>query len=105
MLTLAQLTGAAVVLATFQVTFWLVSTAHVAALLGAVTAKGPAPFSTVTDMVASFTPPRPSRAVRRNCMVRSSDGSDSPVLLFDPSRMLFSVGKVRVAAAPGRCVR
>ena len=42
MLTLAQLTGAAVVLATFHVTFWLVSTVHVAALLGAVTAKGPA---------------------------------------------------------------
>lgn len=92
-------------MATFQVTSWLVPPVHATAVLGAVTAKGPELPSTVTVVEASFTPPRPSRAVRRNDMVRLIAGSASPMLLLDPSSMLLNVGKVRVGVTTGRYTR
>jgi hypothetical protein len=56
-LTLAQLTGDAVVLATFQVTVWEELPAHDTAVLGAVTEKGPDALETVTVISAKFVCP------------------------------------------------
>ena len=52
MLTFAQLTGAAVVFATFQVTFCALPPVQVIAVFGAVTWKGPAAVVTLTVAVA-----------------------------------------------------
>lgn len=53
-LTLLQLTGAAVVLATFQVTVWLLKPAQVTAVFGTVTWKGPAALTVVTRAVSKL---------------------------------------------------
>ena len=81
-LTFAALTGAAVVLATFQVTLRLVSAGTVTAVLGAVTANGPAAPAMVTVDVAVLMPPplaRLSRATTWNVIVRVIAGRSSPV--------------------------
>lgn len=51
-MTVAQLTGAAVVLATFQVTFCVLPPAQLIAVFGAVTKKGPATVVTLTMVLA-----------------------------------------------------
>src|SRR2546423_12191746 len=65
-LTLAQLTGAAVVLATFHVTVWVEPAAQLTAVLGAVTTNGPLVADTLTCIESELMPPpfeRLSRAV------------------------------------------
>lgn len=83
MRTFAVDTGEAVVFATFQVTVVAVPAAiETLVVFGAVTANGPAPFATVTTVVASFVPPPParlSRTVTRKVMVRFAFGRISPV--------------------------
>jgi hypothetical protein len=61
--TLAQLTGEAVVLATFQVTVCDELPAHDTAVLGAVTEKGPDVLVTVTVMSANWVCPMVTGAV------------------------------------------
>jgi len=61
--TLAQLTGAAVVLATFQVMVWEEPPAHDTAVLGEVTEKGPDELVTVTVMSAKLVCPMLTGAV------------------------------------------
>src|SRR6185436_11355884 len=81
-LTDAVATGAAFVPATLQVTACTVLPASVVAVLGNVTAKGPAAAVTVTCETAVATAPPPawlSRAVTRNAIARLVDGSTSPV--------------------------
>ena len=68
MSTAAQLTGAASVPATFQVTASVVRPIHdtsVIAEFGAVTWKGPVPVVSSSVVSALLTPPLPSRAVKR----------------------------------------
>ena len=68
MATFGQLTGAAVVLATFHVIDCVLLPVHDTAALGAVTWNGPAAVVTLNVMLDEFTPPPPirlSRAVRR----------------------------------------
>src|SRR5690349_12427026 len=90
--TVAALTGAAVVSATFQVT--VRDPDHVTPAAGAVTVNGPAACTTVTCVSAEFTPPPParlSRAVTRKFIVRFVVGSFSPATLV-PVRMLDNLG-------------
>lgn len=61
--TLAQLTGAAVVLATFQVTVWDEPPAHDTAVFGDVTEKGPDELLTVTVISAKLVCPTLTGAV------------------------------------------
>jgi hypothetical protein len=80
MSTAAQLTGAAVVLATFQATTSTVPWIQVTGVSGAVTLKGPAAETTFTTAMSDATPPPParlSRMVARNCMDRVVIGKDS----------------------------
>src|SRR5687768_14548798 len=82
MATFAALTGAAVVLATFHVTFSELKPATVTAVFGAVTRNGPAVADevTVVDAVAMAPPPaRLSRAVTWKVIVRLVVGRISPV--------------------------
>ena len=68
MATLVQLTGAAVVLATFHVTACAVLPVQETAVFGEVTWNGPAAVVTLKVTLAELTPPPPirlSRAVRR----------------------------------------
>lgn len=62
-LTLAQLTGVAVVLATFQVIVCVVPPVHDTAVLGAVTLKGPEVFVTVTTILVNWVCPTVTGAV------------------------------------------
>ncbi len=105
MVTLAQLTGAAVVFATFQVIVAvLVPLAfHVVGLFCEVMLKGPLEAATATE-VASQSKPLPdgllSRTVRRKFMVRATCGNISPKVwvLF---KISDSCGKVRVGLVVG----
>ena len=99
--TVAALTGAAVVPATFQVT--VRAPDQTTAVFGAVTTNGPAAPATVTVMSSVATPPPParwSRAVTRKCSVRDVVGSLSPttVVLFSNSDQR---GKVRAGLFVG----
>ena len=64
--TLAQLTGEAVVLATFQVMFWVEPPAHVTAVLGDVTLNGPDVLLTVTTTSEKAVWPTATGAVELN---------------------------------------
>src|SRR6476661_981833 len=96
MFTVAQLTGAAVVPATFQVTVWAAPPVQVTAVLGAVTTKGPAVLLTfrlrkALKSTPPITPAGPlcwSRAVQRNFSVRVTVGRRSPMLVVLASRLL-----------------
>ncbi len=113
MATLAQLTGAAVVDATFQVTVWPEPAAQETAVFGAVTWNGPAVEVTLTVIVSFWTPPPParlSRAVTRKVIVRVVAGSTSAGTYgegsvaggtFALARMYFSRGKVREGLEDG----
>ena len=83
MSTLAQLTGAPVVPATFQVTVCaLAPTQVIPVLVGLVTTKGPAAELTVTVTFAEAVQPPPvalSRTVVRKVMVRATVGNTSQV--------------------------
>ena len=62
MLTLAQLMGAILVLATFQLTVWVLPPDHVIPVAeGIVTTKGPLVAFTVTVVSSKQTPPPPAR--------------------------------------------
>ena len=97
---MAELTGAAVVLATFQVTAWVEPAAQVTAVFGAVTTNGPAVAllfnaSTGLLLMPPTTPCEPlwaSRTVQRNFRARVVVGRLSPkvVVLFSTS---LSLGK------------
>ena len=84
--TRAQLTGATFVLATAQVTVWVVPPAQLTAVLGAVTTKGPAVEVTfrLTKALETMPPTTPaaplwtSRTVQRNLSVRATLGRRSP---------------------------
>ncbi|MBK8382631.1 MAG: hypothetical protein IPL16_12240 [Ignavibacteria bacterium] len=68
MLTSAQFTGAAVVLATFQVTVCGIPEFQLTFVFGCVTTKGPATELTLKEIELKFIPPPPallSLAVRR----------------------------------------
>ena len=106
-LTFAALTGAAVVLLTFQVTVKLFSAGILTPVLGAVTAKGPAPLVTITVAVAELMPPplaRLSRATTWKVMAREIAGRSSPVrnppVVFGGTlallKMYCKAGNVRV---------
>src|SRR5688572_24725715 len=85
MRTLAVLTGAAVVDATFQVTVCAEPEGQLTAVFGAVTANGPAAVVTVTLLLASFVPPPParlSRAVTQKVIVRFVLACTSPTKKF-----------------------
>ena len=78
--TFAQLTGARLVLLTFQVTVW--APLNVPPPLGAVIANGPEFPSTVIATELSLTPPKPlrlSRTVARKFIVRETAGRFSAV--------------------------
>src|SRR5262245_24667558 len=82
-LTLAQLTGAAVVPLTFQVTVCVPPPVQVTAVFGAVTANGPAAAVTFTVVEALETPPPPARLSRTTALkviVRVIVGIASPKL-------------------------
>ena len=81
-LTLAVLIGAAVVLATFQVTLKFVFPGMLTFVFGAVTTNGPAPLLTLKMDVAELIPPplaRLSRATTAKVILRVMAGSNSPV--------------------------
>ncbi len=78
--TLAQLTGGAVVLATFQFTVCSVFENQVVPPMGAVTLNGPEALLTVTFIASLLTPPLLSRPVSRKVMVRLILGNASPRL-------------------------
>ena len=101
MFTLAQLTGAVVVLATFQLTVCRVADGQVVPVKGAVTLNGPEVLVTVAFMAALLTPPLLSRTVRRKVMVRLIVGRDSPGLDSEPSKILASAGKIRAGLDTG----
>ena len=96
MFTMAELTGAAAVLATFQVTVCDEPAAQVTAVLGAVTTKGPAAAlvlrpSTGLLLMPPTTPCRPlwaSRTVTRKFSGRVVVGSVSPRVVVPASRLL-----------------
>lgn len=112
-LTFAALTGAAVVPLTFQVTLKLVSLWTLMLVLGAVTANGPEPPSTVTTATVVLIPPalaRLSRATTWNVMAREIAGRSSPVnnppVVAGGTLALFKMnckeGNVRVPPRVGR---
>ena len=94
--TTAELTGAAVVLATFQVTVCDEPAAQVTAVLGAVTTNGPAVLlalnaSTGLLLMPPTTPCEPlcaSRTVTRKFRGRVVVGSVSPKLVVPAKRSL-----------------
>ena len=101
MLTLAQFTGDAVVLATFHVTVWVLALPHVTAVLGEVTWNGPAAAVTLKVIDAKSTPPPPirlSRTVMRKLSARVVFGSVSPMAAAPP-RIVDRRGNVRVGLA------
>ena len=103
-LTEEQLTGAAVVLATSQVTLCWLPPAHVTAVLGAVTANGPASLLTFKVVWSLLTPPPPawlSRTVKRKVRVRVVVGRYSPSFDKSPLKMVSSLGKIRLGLEVG----
>ncbi len=101
--TLAALTGAAVVLATSQVTVKGIPPVAVIAVFGAVTRNGPLVPSTVTVIPASAAPPDPallSRTVTRKFITRAIDGRISPVMQ-GPALQIAPVGDVPVKVSGG----
>ena len=117
--TLAQLTGEAVVLATFQVMFWVEPPAHVTLLLGAVTTNGPDVLLTVTTASVKAVCPTAIGATELNArlsltvtlkfnvrltelsasmFVAASPPGNGPVT-FKPANMVESLGKVLVPVA------
>ena len=96
MLTIAELTGAAVVLATFQVTVCAEPAAQATAVFGAVSTKGPAlalalNASTGLLLMPPTTPCKPlwaSRTVTRKFSGRVVVGSVSPMVVVPASRSL-----------------
>jgi hypothetical protein len=102
--TLAALTGAAVVLATLQVTVSGLPPRTLTEVLGAVTAKGPLSARTLTSVVTSLMPPPParlSRTVTRKFIVRVVVGMTSPVRQVSPAAQTDPVGDVPVNVAGG----
>src|SRR5262245_32533505 len=101
MFTVAQLTGGAVVFATFQFTVRWVAESQVVPDTGARTLNGPEVLRTITFIESLLTPPLLSRTVRRKAMVRLIWGRDSPLLSNEPFKILASAGKVRFEVATG----
>ena len=100
-LTLAQLTGAPAVLATFHVTVCVEPPPQFTAVFGDVTTKGPALDVTASTIASELTPPpaaRLSRTVALKFIFRVVVGSASPIVdvLF---RMSDSFGNVREGLA------
>ena len=111
-LTVAHEIGATLVFATLQVTVWVEAPAHVTAVFGAVTTKGPAVLTAVrTTLLDCTTPPTgrlpaaatacTSRTVQRKVSVRATVGQYSPTANV-PARRLLRRGKYRVGEAVGR---
>ena len=78
-LTVAALTGAEVVLATFHVTVCVEFPAHETLVLGEVTTKGPLLPATDTSEKAELIPPLLLRATTWKLIVLATAGSSSPV--------------------------
>ena len=96
--TFAQFTGAAFELFTLQVMVCEEPGAQVTAVLGAVTAKGPAVAEMITCISSLVLLPPPlwlSRAVNRKLSVRATEGSTSHLLVLVPPSMEARLGKVR----------
>jgi hypothetical protein len=99
MFTLVQLTGATLVPFTLHVTVCDVPTAQLTAVLGAVTANGPAALEIVT-LISSLwllaPPARLSLTVKRKFNVLATEGSTSHLLVLVPSSIELNTGNVLV---------